>query len=205
MEGGFPAAGGAGQGPELDGYSDRRWLLRGGIVLAVILIALVAWLATRGSDDDGSSEPAAPAAAAGPRIVSGDELSEAAEDLGQPVYWAGEIDGTELELVELGGAEGGVQVRYVPEGSAAGETAEDTLTVGSYPLADPQKSLEGFAKRPESTEISGKDGQELVISSEAPTSVYFVPSGNEVQVEVYAPTAKRALTLASSGQVEQVP
>lgn len=172
-------------------------------MLVAVLIALGAWLATRGGDDDGDSS-STPAAEAGPRIVSEDELAQAADDLGQPIYWAGPVEGTELELLELGGAEGGVQVRYVPEGSEAGKTAEETLTVGSYTLADPQKSLDGFAKRQGSTTIEGDGGRELVISAEAPTSVYFVDADNEVQVEVYAPTAKRALSLARSDQVEPV-
>lgn len=164
--------------------------------------ALVAWLATRGGED--SSEPELPAGGGGaPRIVTADELGEAASALGQPVYWAGPIAGRELELKRLPGG-GGVQVVYRPQGAGV-ETAAGSaswLTVGSYPLPDAKAELEGFAERPESIVRQAGDGREVVTSEKKPTSVYFVSPEGSVQVEVYDPSAQRAMTLAISGKVQ---
>ena len=120
------AAAGAGRGrktadkPPSAKPADRRRMLRAGAVALAVLVALVAWLATRG-DDNGSSEPATTEAAASPpRIVTVDELRDVAAKLGQPIYWAGPVPGKELELRELGEG-GGVQILYQPEGTAAGE------------------------------------------------------------------------------------
>jgi hypothetical protein len=180
--------------------ADRRKLLRGGVIAIAVVVALIAWLATRG-DDSGSSEPATPEAeAAAPRIVTVDELRKAAAALGQPIYWAGPVAGKELVLKELG--EGGVQVLYLPEGTEAGEGSAKSLTVGSYPLPDPEKALEGFAKRKGSTARQASDGREVVASAESPTSVYFTSPDNSVQVEVYDPSAQRAMSLALSGKVQ---
>jgi hypothetical protein len=179
--------------------ADRRKLLRIGVIAIAIVVALVAWLATRDSGG-GSSEPAKTAAEAAPRIVSVDELREVAVTLGQPIYWAGPVKGKELELKEL--SEGGVQVLYLPEGTAAGEGSPKSLTIGSYPLPDPEKALEGFAKRDGSSAQTASDGREVVASAESPTSVYFASPDNSVQVEVYDPSPQRAMSLALSGKVQ---
>ena len=190
---------GAGEeSPTTKPAAGRRRLLRWGIVALVLLAALIVWLATRG---DGSSEPASPEA--GPsRIVTPAQLREAAATLGQPIYWAGPIPGTELELDELG--EYGPRVRYLPAGAAAGEKPAKALTIGSYPLPDPTKSLQGYAGRKGAIVHLAPDGREVVTSEEKPTSVYFVSPGNKVQVEVYDPSPKRAMSLALSGQVRPV-
>lgn len=174
--------------------SERQvWLLRGGIVAVAAVLALVAWIATR---DDGSEARVESAA----RVVSEAELAEAAGLLGQPIYWAGPVEGTQLELEELEG--GGAQVRYVPEGTDEVDPAE-VLTIGSYPLADPVAALKRFAREPGTSVRRAKDGTGVYFS-EGSGSVYFADPGGGVQVEVYDPSFEEALSLALSGAVEPV-
>jgi len=179
------------------GDGNRRMLLRAGVVAAAVLVGVIAWVASQGGDD-GDSAPAEPQS----QIVSEAELVETAAEADQPIYWAGEIDGMELELSEVAG--GGYQVRYLPEGEETepAEAAAEFLTIGSYPLPDPAKALDGFAKRSGSSSRAGKGGREVVTSEERPTSVYFVDPDNTVQVEVYDPSPQRAMALALSRQVE---
>lgn len=172
----------------------QRWLLRGAVLAVALIAGAVTWLATR---DSGS--PAEPSTAIEPsRIVSEEELPEAAGRLGQPIYWAGPVTGTELELEELG--EGGVRLRYLPEGTEAGDAPAGVLTVGSYLLPDPAEALERFARRRD-TVVRHAGGREIVFSKRQPTSVYFVDPEDSVQVEVYDPASKRAISLAASGKV----
>jgi len=189
----------AGEGAD----EQRRKLLRWGVVGLAVVVALVAWIATRDGGDDASSEstPAAAAEAVPPRIVDADELGEVSAELDQPVYWAGPIEGRELQLTELGGS-GGVQIAYVPEGTEAGKGKPGVLTIGSYPLPDPEAAVQGFAERKGSTVREASDGREVVSSAEAPSSVYFAAADNSVQVEVYDPSAGKAMALALSGKVE---
>lgn len=172
---------------------DSVWLLRGAVIAVALLAALVSWLATR-DDEDGSAQ-----AESQSRIVTEAELSEAAKTLGQPVFWAGPIEATELELEELG--EGGVRVRYLPEGE---EETTEALTIGSYPQEDPAGALEGFGRRPGSIVREAKGGTKLYSSEEAPTSVYFADPTGAVQVEVYSPSPEEAMDLALSGDVVPV-
>lgn len=188
MEGGKPAKEPA----------KRRKLLRWGIVSLAVIVGVIAWLATR-DNGGGSSEPATAEAGAS-RIVTVADLREAAATLGQPIYWAGPVAGTELELRELG--EEGVQVRYLAEGAEAGTGSVKSLTIGSYPLPDPTAALNGFAKRSGAIVLHASDGRKVVTSKQAPASAYFASPENSVQVEVYDPSPKRAVNLALSGKVQ---
>ncbi|HEX3173425.1 MAG TPA: hypothetical protein VHQ43_04305 [Solirubrobacterales bacterium] len=175
-------------------FADRPSLLRGAFVGLALLVALVAWLATRGDTD----EPVAAEETAQTRVVSAADLGDAAALNGHPVYWAGPIAGTALELTE---SEGDVQVRYLEDDSEAGGESAAALTVGSYPLADPAGAIRTLAGEPGATVRRSKDGREVVVSSENPTSAYFASPDDSVQVEVYDPSPKRALALALSPKV----
>lgn len=175
---------------------EQRLLLRAGLATLAALVALVAWLATRDDDQGGGGEaPAEPAA----RIVSPAGLTAAAARHGQPVYWAGPMPGTDLELEEL--SEGGARVAYVPAGEEAGRRTSADLSVGSYPLADPEAALRRFAAQPGAIVRHASDGGEVVSNRKRPTSVYFLGAGKTVQVEVYDPSPRRAMRLALSGRV----
>jgi hypothetical protein len=174
---------------------EKLWLLRGGVIGLAIVIALVALLVSGGEDEGPAAPPEAEST-----IVSEEELAERAAALGQPIYWAGPVPGTVLELEQLEGEEG-VRVRYLPEGSDVGEAPPSALTVGSYPLAEANAALERFAAEPGSVTRQGPNGREVVYSEEKPTSVYFVDPEGSVQVEVYDPAPRKALSLALSGKV----
>jgi len=182
----------AGKGGERPN-EQQVWLLRGGIVAVALVLALVAWIATR----DDEAEPQVESAA---RIVDESELAETVTALGQPIYWAGPVEGTELELEEL--ESGGVQLRYVPEGEDEADPA-GVLTVGSYPLADPVGALESFGREPGASVRRAEDGTQVYLS-EGSNSVYFADPEGGVQVEVYDPSAEKALSLALAGEVEPV-
>jgi len=178
----------------------RRRLLWAVIALAVA-VAVVAWLVTRGDgSDEGESEPAV--AGFGARIVDEGGLEDIAASAEHPVYWAGLMDGKEMAASET--KEGNVQVRYLEEGAKPGAEPKKAITIGSYPLPDPAKALDGYAKRKGAVVLDGPEGRELVSNVETPSSIYFASPENSVQVEVYAPTFKRSLSLARSGKVQPV-
>jgi hypothetical protein len=171
----------------------RPWLLRGAVLGLALAVGVVAWRVT--GDDE---EPAAPPASEA-RIVDEAEIGNLAALSGHPVYWAGPMPDESLEVTE--NADGSVQVRYLPEGAEAGEPIE-ALTVASYPLADPAAALDGFAEEPTSIVKRASDGRKVVFNRDQPTNVYFVSPENSVQVEVFDPSPKHALSLALSGKIQ---
>jgi len=97
-----------------------------------------------------------------------------------------------------------VLVRYLLEDDEAGTALAKRVAVGSYALPNPRKALTAFAETPGATVEEVRGVGKVVISPEAHKNVYFVDPDNEVQVEVYAPSAKRAIALVRSGQVQPI-
>lgn len=172
--------------------SNRRKTLRWGLLGLVVVVALVAWLVSRGDDSDEGS-----------RLLTARELREAAGKLDHPLYWDGPAVGAEYELRELED-EGGAQVLYLPAGASSEAASAGALTFGSYPLADPKAGVEALAERPDMIVRHSDDGRLVVSRAKAPTSVYFAAPDNSVEVEVYAPSPKRAMRLALSGRVRPI-
>jgi hypothetical protein len=181
----------------MEALGKRPWLLRGAVLGLALVVGLIALIASGGDDDDGGEE-AAPVATES-RIVEAGELADVAVSAGHFVYWAGPIDGTELELTES--EDGSVQVRYLKSDDEAGTESAAALTIGTYPVPDPAAALDRFAGEPGSTTKTSPEGLEVVTSESSPNSAYFVSPDNSVQVEVYDPEPGRALELALSGRV----
>jgi hypothetical protein len=173
-----------------DASAARVWPLRIAVLTVALLAALISWAATRDGDE---GSPAAAESAS--RQVSEEELVEAGALLGQPIFWAGPLAGTTLELEEL---EDGVRVKYVREDGG------EALTVSSYALPDPVGDLKRFAAQPGAVAREARGGTEVFYAEDAPNSVYFADPTAGVQVEVYAPSPAVALQTALSGGVERV-
>jgi hypothetical protein len=187
-------------GPKDEKAASNRRMLRIGVIALALIVGVIAWLATRGDDGDSTAAPASSGFEA--KIVDSAELEQLAASAGHAVYWAGEEPGKEIEASET--AEGNFQVRYLDEGTEAGGGGAGVLTIGSYPLPDPIGAMEGFAARKGSLTRRSADGREVVTNAEKPTSVYFASSDGSVQVEVYDPSYKRAMSLALSAHVRPV-
>jgi hypothetical protein len=176
----------------------KPWVLRGIVIALAVTVGAIAWMATREGDDEAAPE----ASQAEARIVSEAELAGIASSAGHPVYWAGPVEGTELEVTE--DAAGGVLVRYLEDGAGVGEGTTEFLAIGSYPIPDPAGSLDGFAAAPGATVRRAPGIGRVVTSAQTPTSVYFVDPRNQVQVEVYDDSLEQAMRLTRSGRVQPV-
>jgi hypothetical protein len=165
--------------------------LRALAVLAFVLAAaiVVAVLLLR----ENAPEPAPQSASA----VSAAQLASRAEELGLPIYWAGNLPGRTLELTS---SKTGAFVRYLPAGEPVG--GEDrTLTVATYPMADAYATAVRRAKATGMRSTRTQNGGLAVWSTTQPTSVYVAWPGVESLVEVYAPSAATARATAVSGRV----
>ena len=172
--------------------------MRGLVIALALVVGATAWIATR----EGEGEPASPPVPGEARTVNEEELAGVAATAGHPVYWAGPIEDTELEVTE--NADGSVLVRYLEDGAGAGEGTAAFLAVGSYPLPDPTRALNGFARRPGAIVRRSAGLGKVVTEKPARTSVYFSGPDNSVQVEVYDPSPRRAMSLTLSGRIQPV-
>jgi hypothetical protein len=164
------------------------------ILLVALAIGLAVWLI--GSCGGGDSSEHSTVSA---EIVEAGALTDRAEATESPIYWAGEQEGTQLELSVP--EEGRTYVRYLTEGAEAGEPKPDYLTVGTYAFAEPIPALEELAEKPGGVLRSAPGGGVVYFSRSQTGSVYLAYPGQEVEIEVYDPDPIRAKELAVSGAI----
>jgi hypothetical protein len=144
----------------------------------------------------GSDRSEAGAAAA----VSPATLTSFASSHDGPVYWAGPMAERKLELTSTSA---GTFVRYLPLSASIGDSAR-AITVGTYPMRNAYATAVGRAKTTQMTSREAAGGGLAVWSKARPTSVYLAFPGVPQLVEVYAPDADQARTLALSGRIRSV-
>jgi hypothetical protein len=170
-------------------------LVAAGIALLAIL-GVVLWLVLRGGSDT-SSSPGAPAAAASFR-----RLSQFASSVGHPVYWAGLQPRFTYELSHT--KDGRVYIRYLAPGVKVGNRNPNYLTVGTYPLQNAFATIRATARKQGLQTLDIPGGGVAFQYKNRPTSVYLAYPGSNYQIEVFDPSAARALRLVTSGQIKPV-
>ncbi len=191
----MPVTGADERGPSL-----REWITSpaGAVVAAVVTIAIVAFVALSGGDDD---KPAAsPQTVNPPDPVAASELASLSESLGRPVDWAGPQGAPVLELTPQG--EVRLAKAYPP--AAGADPAAGRLTVATYKLDDAMDAVRRAA-RGETTKLHRLPRRGIAVSDSArPTNVYLAYPEEPYQVEVFDPKPGRALKLVLGGKVRPV-
>ena len=164
-----------------------------GLALSIAAAAAAVLILDRNTDGPGQTSAAAIA-------ISGQELVALAGSPTTPTYWAGPIQGRALELTRT---ETGTFVRYLPAGTTVGGSTR-ALTIGTYPLQDAYGTAAGRAKGAGMTSQPTRNGGLAVWNKARPTSVYVAFRGVPSLIEVYAPDAKEARTVALSGRLRTV-
>lgn len=138
----------------------------------------------------------------GTRAVSPGALRSLAKDLGQPIYWAGPRTGVTYEVRQA--ASGRIYVRYLPSGVKVGASGA-YLTVATYPVVGAFAVTQGLGKSPGNTSLRVRGGGVAAYDERATTkNVYVAYPGADYQVEVFDPTAGRALELVRSGRISAI-
>ena len=187
----------------LTGPWARRPDIRIGAVVAVaIAVGFVAWLLVRGGDSNTAKPGTSTGQAAGPAATTTAKLRALSVELGHPIYWAGAVPNSTYELTRT--SDDRIFIRYLPHGVPVGIRQASYTIVGTYPVPNAYKVLQGLAKKPGESTFSAPVGGFAVYSTAQPTNVYLAYPGSNVQIEVYDPSPQRARRLITSGQVAAI-
>ena len=187
----------------LTGPWARRPDIRIGAVVAVaIAVGFVVWLLVRGGDSNTAKPGTSTGQAAGPAATTTAKLRALSVELGHPVYWAGAVPNSTYELTRT--SDDRIFIRYLPHGVPVGIRQASYTIVGTYPVPNAYKVLQGLAKKPGESTFSAPVGGFAVYSTAQPTNVYLAYPGSNVQIEVYDPSPQRARRLITSGQVAAI-
>ena len=104
-----------------------------------------------------------------------------------------------LDVMTSGSSNGGIYIRYLPEGVEAG--SEDLfLTVGTYDLLEGYDALTSASKSKADVVVS-ESGAAIATFKAAPLSTYFAFPDGTFQVEVFSPKKREARDLTESGAI----
>jgi hypothetical protein len=164
------------------------------VVVVAIAVAVLVWvLAGSGGGKGGSTNTAQPVAA----TQAG--LEQLATKLKHPIYWAGAKSGYTYELTQT--SDGNVYVRYLPKGVKVGDKRADFLTVGTYPEANPMRSLTNALRRKGTQRFTVPQGGIAVQDGAHPTSVYLAYPNSSLLLEVFEPSPAAARAVVHSGAI----
>ena len=184
----------------------RRRRIRLGAVIALAAAAgIIAWVAIERRDNSSSTSTTTagtqgPIAASHPAVgLSAGGLRTVARGVKQPIYWAGPKKGYIYELTRL--SNGRIYVRYLPPGVKVGDKRAQFLIIATYPFPG---ALTGLKQVSHGKGIALRGGGMALVDATYPKSVHVGFPGVNYEIEVYDPSPKRSLDVASSGEVQRV-
>jgi len=177
-------------------------------MIALALVAgFVAWMVIERSGSDSAATTTSSTTGAadvtdgnGPVAVSATALSRLVANVGHPVYWAGPIAGHTTEFTRT--SDGNVDVRYLPPGVVAGDPRSAFLLIATYPYPHAFRALKNVAN---GKQVKIPGGGIAFVDTGYPQSVHFAFPGVAYQGEVYDPSARKSLAVATSGSLHPVP
>jgi hypothetical protein len=170
----------------------RVWFA--GVIAVAIVAAVLSWAIARRESLSTAKGPVV--STVEPVALNASGLATLAGTAGRPIYWAGQRTGYLYELRRTDN--GNVYVRYLPPGVAAGAAGAKYLIVATYPFSDAFAALEKVAGG-RGVQVPG--GGLALVDETYPKSVHVAFPNVDYQVEVFDPSPKRALEVATSGQV----
>ncbi len=184
--------------------SSRPRVRLGAVLALAVAAGLIAWLVLRDNGPSPAGSPATTSAAPAPNVapdvfrITPGNLQRLALSIHQPIFWLGRRAGDTYELTR--GQTGKVYVRYLPAGVAVG-SGKPYLTVATYPFPGAYAALEkqAAAKGAVTAKLAG--GGIAILDGGYPESVHIAYPDVDYQVEVYDPTANRAMQLVSAGKL----
>ena len=166
------------------------------MIALALLAGLVVWLFARSS----GGSPAKPASRAPAVAISPSELRTLAGGEAAPIYWIGPLAGYTYELTKT--ADRRFFIRYLPAGAPVGST-QSYLIIGTYPVANAFAVTAKTASKSDAVKLP-VPGAVAFYAGKVPTNVYLAYPGSSEQIEVYDPSAARAQSLVTSGQITPV-
>jgi hypothetical protein len=141
--------------------------------------------------------------AAGAAVATQHDLQRLSDELGRPLFWLGRSPGRTLELTHT--ETGRVFLRYLPAGTAIGDSAPRYPTVATYPVANAYGVAVVGAQRSGGLVSELPGGAALITYVARPRSAYYVSRGLDVQVEVFDPQPGEAAKRVRRGELQAVP
>ena len=128
--------------------------------------------------------------------LSEGELKDVVSKLGETVYWAGPMRGAKYTINAQN--VGAIYVRYLPNGKGISDTAPSFRVIATYKEENGYDATLAAGNQPNGVSFAKPDGAGVVYyNKNTPTNVYLAYKSRPFQIEIFDPSAEKAVELAN--------
>jgi hypothetical protein len=133
-------------------------------------------------------------------VLTEPELRQIVSELGKTIYWAGPMANAKYTLSVTDTA---AFVRYLPDGEGAEDAGMNYLVVATYEINAAYDAVLTAGNEQDGISISNSDGAAIYYNKTSPNNVYLAYPNTNYQIEIFDPSADRALQIATSSGLLQ--
>ena len=133
-------------------------------------------------------------------VLTEPELRQIVSELGKTIYWAGPMTNAKYTLSVTDTAS---FVRYLPDGEGASDAGLNYLIIATYEINAAYEAVQTAGNEQDGISISNSDGAAIYYNKNAPNNVYLAYPNTNFQLEIFDPSADRALQIATGAGLLQ--
>ena len=166
------------------------------LVLVAVLSSALTFAITKQFEQGVVDQTSFVAKISGGVALTEPELKDVVKQLKTPVYWAGPLSGSKYTI--NASTPGQIYVRYLPDGNGVNDLSPKYRVIGTYAEKDAYTSTLAAGNEANGVSFTTPEGIVVHYNKSAQSNVYVAFQGKDFQIEVFDPSPKTALAIASA-------
>ena len=165
------------------------------LILVVLLTAGLTFTITKQFQQDVVDQTSFIAKISGGVALTEADLKEVVSQLKTSIYWAGPMDGAKYTINAT--TPGQTYVRYLPNGEGVNDLSAKYRVIGTYDEKDAYTATLAAGNEANAVSFTTPEGSVVHYNKSAQSNVYVAFQGKNYQIEVFDPSSKTAIALAT--------
>lgn len=166
------------------------------LILVVLLTSGLTFTATKQFQQDVVDQTSFVAKISGGVALTEADLKDVVSQLKTSVYWAGPMDGAKYTINAT--TPGQTYVRYLPNGEGVNDLSAKYRVIGTYDEKDAYTATLAAGNEANAVSFTTPEGTVVHYNKSAQSNVYIAFQGKNYQIEVFDPSPKTAIALATA-------
>ena len=166
------------------------------LVLVALLSSVLTFAITKQFEQGVVDQTSFVAKISGGVALTEPELKDVVQQLKTSVYWAGPLAGAKYTI--NASTPGQIYVRYLPDGNGVNDLSPKYRVIGTYAEKDAYTSTLAAGNEANGVSFTTPEGIVVHYNKSAQSNVYVAFQGRDFQIEVFDPSPKTALAIASA-------
>lgn len=168
------------------------------VILVALLSSFLTFAITKNFEQKVVDQTSFLAKISGGVALSEPELKDVVAQLKTSVYWAGALDGAKYTI--NASTPGQIYIRYLPDGNGVNDTSPKYRVIATYIEKDAYTSTLAAGNEVDGVSFTTPEGTVVHYNKSIATNVYTAFQGKNYQIEVFDPSPKIALEIATTAK-----